>query len=310
MKKYINSIQILMLSILTASYVFCNENTFVLKSYSEVSDNKIYFKDIAELKNTHHKIANVEIGKSALPKNFRIISKQHIYTKLRQAGYGDVLLVGEDKIKVVTKHSLVSHEDIFNFVKEHIKSIYQDDININSVGKMQDIVLPYGNVSFKMNDVKENSAVVDILVDDKICKTVKVNLKIDRFAYGYFAKKNILKNELLKVDDFEKKKINVSHFPRDIVLDETFFKDAVARQAILFGQVLRKVHIGEKFSCRKGDIVQIIGKDGLLEITLEGKALQNGNIGDDIKVITSTKKEILAKVKGEKIVEVKLSGGE
>lgn len=292
---------VVLVIVLVAMISICHASTFTLKKEAIVKTDKIYFKDVA---NAHEgKVGGVEIGKSAVPSKHRNISRYYILSKLKQAGY-DILLEGEESILVLTDYSKITPEQLYSLINEYFENNH-GGVKVEHLSTLKEIIVPCGKISLQINKVHHRGMVwVDILVDEKIYKMLKVPIRIKENKIVFFPKRNITRGEEVRENDFEKKIISSSFLPQDVVSDVSYFENTVAKQNIPVSSPLRKGYLAERLPCRKNDIVVVVGNMGVLEVKAHGKALQDGRVGDIIKVLTTPKREILAKVMGEKMVEV------
>ncbi len=292
---------VLLVLVLAVMVNVCQASTFTLKKEAVVKTDKIYFKDVTNVYDG--KIGEVEIGKSAFPKKHRNISRYYILSKLKQAGY-NVLLEGEESVLVLTDYSKITPEQLYSLINEYFENNHKG-VEVEYIQPLKEVIVPCGKISLQINKVHHRSMVwVNILVDEKMYKTLRVPVRIKENKIVFFPKRSIARREELKENDFEKKVISSSFLPFDVVSDVSYFENTVAKQNIAPSTPLRKIHLAERLPCRKNDIVLIVGNVGVLEVKTQGKALQDGRVGDVIKVLTTSKREILAKVMGEKMVKV------
>jgi len=126
------------------------------------------------------------------------------------------------------------------------------------------------------------------------------------------ANHKILPNSKLKKEDFRIETVNLALSPAkeyrgSIVLDQSKLENTETRQTILEGQFVLNQSIQRSPDVRKGELVKLQMNSGDLSLTTAATVLENGSIGDQVRVMTSrTKREVVGKIKLDHSIEVSL----
>lgn len=118
-------------------------------------------------------------------------------------------------------------------------------------------------------------------------------------------KQNLPNGALLEESNLVQEMRELSRLPQDVVSEISEAIGKETRMSIKAGTVLRRAHITEPLVIRRNQEVEIIARGRNFEVKAKGIALQNGRLGEFIRVKNiSSQKIIQAKVSGEGKVEV------
>ncbi|MCX8041284.1 MAG: flagellar basal body P-ring formation chaperone FlgA [Thermodesulfobacteriaceae bacterium] len=118
-------------------------------------------------------------------------------------------------------------------------------------------------------------------------------------------KRPINAKNLLRPEDLALEERPLSRLPQDVVLDVNSVIGKQLKTSLKAGNVLRGCLIEAPMVVKKNSLVNIVAKNGKIIVKAQGKALQNGRVGEIIKIQNlSSKKVLLGKVVSSEEVEV------
>ncbi len=118
------------------------------------------------------------------------------------------------------------------------------------------------------------------------------------------ATKPIATRQMLGIGDFAKDWVELREFSPDMMSDAPNARLA-AKQNIKSGEVLRLRQFTPLPLIKKGERVNAVLSDGTLSIIVEVTALENGNLGETIKVKNNDKKVFSAQIVSKKQVMIR-----
>lgn len=173
------------------------------------------------------------------------------------------------------------------------------------------IKVPNGKISFDARPPANGRYLgrvtipVTILVNKNPVHRVQVSGEVEVYTDVLCAKRGLKKGDLIKAEDLVVTRRPLSRLHGEPI---TEIADAVGmelKRGLRSGQIIRKRDLKRPFLVRRGQLVTVIARSPHVLITLPGRAQDSGAKGEVIRVKNlSTKKVLLAEVKGPKTVEV------
>ena len=131
------------------------------------------------------------------------------------------------------------------------------------------------------------------------------------FRYEVSAKMPVLRaakplatRQMLGIDDFAKDWVELGEFSPDMMSEAPNARLAT-KQNIKSGEVLRLRQFTPLPLIKKGERINAVLNDGALSIIVEVMALENGNLGETIKVKNNDKKVFSAQIVSKKQVMIR-----
>jgi len=144
-----------------------------------------------------------------------------------------------------------------------------------------------------------------IKVNGMVVNNVKLSGWSDVFESVVCASKNLKKGEIIGKDGVHLIRKNISHLPPDVLKEVGKVVGKTVTHNIRENTCLKEWMLERPPMVDKGDLVTIIAESGNLKVTVLGKVLERGCVGELVKVQNiMSKKEIHAKVVNNSIVRV------
>ena len=119
------------------------------------------------------------------------------------------------------------------------------------------------------------------------------------------AKEFIRRGAALDRSMFEEQSIDTLRVKQDILPRDVEIDHYESAHAISVGRPLLWTSVIEKPHIRKGQVVELVAKEGMMRITTKGQALQNGLVGEFISIRNlKSRKDIQAQILDENTVQV------
>ncbi|WP_281951176.1 flagellar basal body P-ring formation chaperone FlgA [Nitrosophilus kaiyonis] len=263
-----------------------------LKPFVEVINKNILIKDIADIKSDKNEktlknfISTLKI--TTLKDNIAKIKKEQILKTL-QNNYIDVSkinIIGENCIvKLKTKKLEIS--EIENDIKKFIQQKFGDRIAIKSISiGNKSFTIPFSKTEKKIEIKSSTNSHIYINYfiynDGKLFKKIPITLKIEKFIMAPFAKRDIPKGKKISINDIYFKKIKI--YSKSDILGKDEIIGNIAKRNIKKDSIIKRYFIEPNYLVIKRKSVKIIYKNGPIKIELLGLALENGILGQIIRV--------------------------
>jgi flagella basal body P-ring formation protein FlgA len=202
---------------------------------------------------------------------------------------------------------LISSPDILN---EKINEILAKKLSGYSSYKFEILQAPTGFKHFELQEnllkINGNTAYLPAAFMDKNNRTSNSYLTIGLKLYQpvFISNKKIEKNMEISLTDFTVEEVEVGMVKGTPVLASNELKEFKSKIQINPGSILLREYINQVPAIKAGDKIIAVVVNGHIKITIEAFARQDGLVGDDIRIITSDKKQFKAKVIDSKNVTI------
>lgn len=199
-----------------------------------------------------------------------------------------------------------------NLMQSLIDQGIYGDFNVNIPSQYSQITLPA--------DQPAEMEVVDMTVDNsnKSFKAVvaapsaanpiqrfEISGTIQPMVSVPVVKENIQTGRIINASDIEFVQIKESDFTSDTIADAQSLIGMTSRRLILAGHPVKESETIAPKIIARGDVVTLNLQQGVLSLSIQAKALENGAKGDLIRVVNTTSNQTLqAEVTGEKEVRI------
>ncbi len=137
----------------------------------------------------------------------------------------------------------------------------------------------------------------------------RVGGRVHRLKTIPVVNKRMRRGKEIRQNDIEWINVRVSKIPQDIVMDEEDLIGMAAKRTITKNTPIRYAYIRKPILIKRGSLVTINLTTPVMRLTAQGKALQEGSIGDTVQVKNiQSKQKIEARVTGVNKVAVVLLG--
>jgi flagella basal body P-ring formation protein FlgA len=145
-----------------------------------------------------------------------------------------------------------------------------------------------------------------VIADSETVAEDTVVLRASLWSDAWFAREPLASGAALDTSLIDARRIDYFRM-RNAIPVGTPDTDFVLSRSVQAGAMLTWSDVGHRPLVKKGDVVEVSAREGLLRVTLKGLALQNGALGDTVTVRNpESLKVIPALVVGENRVEVRL----
>ena len=265
------------------------------------------------------KVGEVTVCQSPMPGMSRRVLRQQIQTAIRRAGVDDssFTLVCPGEIRVKRLATTVTGEELFEVVRRLVaeEEGWPGEAIAEPVRVPDALSLPLGKLELraKSGPVKlhkgRNSVSVEVLVDDQVCRTIPVQVNIRVLARVVVAERAIRRNEPLDTSSVSVETRDITTLPNDILIGDPA-PEWIASTTIPAGSVLKRSWVTTPPAIRSGDPVLVQVDAGAVIITDKGRAMQDGRIGDRIKVkLGKDSRQVRGLVDSEGLIKITIGRG-
>ncbi len=279
-----------------------------IRTNAEVAGASILVGDIADITGVpdieQNRIASLSIGVSPPPNTDFKFNAAQIKGRLFNAGISsdNFSLVIPDRIVVHRKATIVTGKQLVDagieFLKKNIP-IQAGSITVEAKSYPLDIVLPYGEVKleFEMENRPRKYGVQNFLgkvfLNGDLKRTMTLTSYLRVIADVAAAAKDFDAKHVLVEDDIKLEKVDIANLKPGAYNSA---KDIIGKQtirALRRGDIITRSAVADVPDINSGDEVSLLVRGDGFEISAKGKAMQNGYIGEPIRVIMDSSRKII-----------------
>lgn len=293
--------------------------TVVVRPASDVSAESVTLGEIASIDGVDDaqadRLKSVPVCPSPLPGKSRKLTDDQIMTALKRAGLFETTgLLCPPEIAVVRTSAVVGSADLLETVREYVLSTntWSGTVTVEPAIAPADQTVPTGALDLRVKAGRiavrkgRNSIPVEIVIGDKVYRTVQVSVNVRLIVSVPVASKAIARSEAISSANVIMKERDVTTLPDDI-LTAMPEADWTASLPISEGSILRKSWVSSPPAVLSGDPVLVVVSSGSVRVAEKGVAAQEGRVGDTIKVrLSGERREIRGTVSGPGLVEISI----
>lgn len=200
-------------------------------------------------------------------------------------------------------------------IKQRMDVDPDDDLSVTFDGNARPMHAPAGaDLSVKVERLElaaSGNFTAELIAESNGVKTERViyrGMAVQTIALPHVIR-DIPRNAIVSSSDVEIKKVARSRLPRDVVFDMAEIVGQAARRNLSAGSLIRSIDLEVPKLVRRGDIITITFKKPGLNLSVRGRALGDGALGEAISVVNDRSNRVLeAAVTGAATVTVSPAG--
>ncbi|MBU1626561.1 flagellar basal body P-ring formation chaperone FlgA [bacterium] len=274
----------------------------------ELNKKIIELADIADFDGDNSEILarmkGVELGLSPSPGEEKTLDRNYIVLRLKKEGFDP------KNFQISCNEKVVLHRSSKNLTKDQLEKIVKeklskylglrnDRIVIQDLKGMDDLRVPQGEITYKLEIRGKMSKYgrlvgnLDIIIDGELYKKLWIQARLSLNSKVGKLKRDIKKGEVISEEDIVFHDSAIEDMSRDYITDKDEISGLVASRNCRKGTILYRGLFTKPNVINRGDEVMIVVNISSLKITAAGVALENGGLGDMIKVRNETSKKTM-----------------
>lgn len=269
-------------------------------SSTEVKNSDVLLGEIADIRGAAEKqlkkIRSIKIRKAPMPGYTIKIQLSSIKSRLRFAGLTpeELNIKAPRNISVTTKSVKVSGKELAKTAQNYLMQRFAQtswEIETKVRHNPPNLTLRYGKLELKpriSRKVKPSSSVpveIEVYVDGERAKTVGVNVELSAKAKVVIAKDNISAFNAIEKTQVKLAKKKIKGSVSDILTSLDSISGMRSKRSIRAGTILTTGMLEPIPVISRGDLIPIFVEFGSVIVKAQGKALEDGRIGESIKVV-------------------------
>jgi flagellar basal body P-ring formation protein FlgA len=225
----------------------------------------------------------------------RLLSRKEVADLIRntEAGKGEVLFAGADFTRISPAMRALSLVEIVPVLKSYLSTVTswrEEEIDIRSIDNLKSIQVPDGDVQLRVvsrgapSNFRSALLQVEPLVEESPHRTFWIKADIGVRAQVVKVAKPVAFRGILKPDDLCEMVADIGDPTAEYVRATADAAGKVTTRALRPGEFLTRRSLEDADIIRSGTAVRLLVETGSLRMSVIARALQNGKLGDRIKV--------------------------
>ncbi|MCD6505976.1 flagellar basal body P-ring formation protein FlgA [Candidatus Poribacteria bacterium] len=291
-----------------------------LMNEAEVKGGEITLGEIAHIeadtKAEAERLKAVTLISAPRPGESYRISRAHVETMLEREGI-DLRSVKIEGGSVLVKRSYqrVKAERLMKALEEFLKRETGSPARVSIIPTtpVRDLLVPEGKVSIFVRSISDDPLWgwfrIKVMVDGKTAEETSIFARVRVERDVVVAVKPIRAGQRISADMVKVERMMIGLEGKDAFEKVRDVLGKIPSRSIGKGEFIKRSDLRLPVIVRRGDVVMIVARYGMIRITARGKAVENGKLGDVIEVENlSSKRHIRAEVISPGVVMVRLGG--
>lgn len=221
---------------------------------------------------------------------------------------GRVVLRGEPVISIQRKDRRIDLAELENPILAHLQVTAPWkglDLTVKVLSIPENTRVPEGPTTYRITQIDQKTAKgyslahVVVLVDDLETKEIPVGIEIQTLTSVWVLRKNLNPGQLLTKDDLRSEQQVVDATSQFVSSSENLDGYEVTR-SMAAGSLLRRNAVSKPLCVKRGEWVSINAFGAGLQVTLRGKAMANGRLGERVMCVNErSQRQVLVELIGE-----------
>lgn len=270
--------------------------TVRLREQVSAKSASLMLADIADLSGDDEgltaRLARIPLGSVA---DVRLLSRSEVLSRIRSIipKPDAVLLTGAEITRVSVATRTPEAAEIAVILKAHLAAISpwgEEEIEIRAIDNLPGIIIPQGDVQLRVAgrgmpaNLKSALMSVEATLEGKVLRAYWVKADVRVRARVVQVAKPVPYGVALRAEDLREAVCDIEDARADYVRNSGEAVGMTAKRALGPGDLLNRNWLNENRLVRNGETVRCLEQSGGIRITTLARALQNGKLGDRIRV--------------------------
>ena len=307
---------------LLMSYAFAEGVTITIPTEVRVNGPFMTLGEVADIKGDDservNRLRQLKIGSAPSLGSHLVLTKELLGMRLVATG-SDLNHVSwniPETITVTTNFQTINGQTVIDkgimAIKEQIgSSVNSADLSILPIANVQDIVAPIGDLILTSSlpyGIRYNAPTnvkMAINVNGQVLPIMNVKFDVKLYRQVAIAASQVHQGEILTHENIRYERMDTGRLGQGYFTDLTKIMGLETRRPLTPGMVVTTLMLNKPMLIKRGALVNVIARIGGMEVSVAGKAMQDGYEGQLIRVQNVNSNRFLsAKVLDEGTVQV------
>lgn len=291
---------------LTGQNAFAQGVTVVIPAEATVGGQYFTLGDIATIDGDDLALSDslrkIKLGHAPTPGKNYVMTREIILARLQTASAFSAAGISwsiPEQLTITALSQALSGKFIVEQAEQYLKAMVTGDATIIAIGQPQDVVVPPGEVTYKVMlpyGIRYNaptSVSVSVLVGGQPSTQAIVRFDIKKYQQVAVAGKSLSAGEVITADSITFERRDVGRLPPGYFTELAKIQGLIVKRPLSPGIVLSESMLKKAILITRGKPVSICAQIGSIQVMVAGVALQSGSEGQFIQVQNTTSQKVL-----------------
>lgn len=291
-----------------------------LKPEAQAHGTEVVLSEVAAVRGDDAELvaraSALSIGYTPSPGFSRRLDRWALQRELAQALPSvDVAFAGAEACRILPATRTVTSTELVAAARARLVEAFSaGDVTCEEQPGTGDAVVPAGHEGYELRARLDPGAPssglvsvpVEVLVDGELYRTIYTSWKVEAWREAPVLVRDVGAGERMTIADFQRRRVRIGVATEQAFLTEAAADGAIAVRGLPAGSVVRQLDVRRPLLVRRGDTVQLQVKKGNIRATSTAVAADDGYLGDKIRVVTPSQRELRAVILGRELVGLEL----
>lgn len=245
----------------------------------------------------------IRLGYSPLPGQSTILTRELLGLRLSACkhDFSGITWQVPLQFRIISLSQLVDKQTIIDQAEQYLKRrLANSDVTITLADLAHDVYVPAGDLTFTVElpyGIKLNApsyVYIGIVVAEQPYATAKLKFNIKKYEQVVVANRLISSGSLVTADSVTFERQDVGRMPPGYITDLNKILGLVAKRQIAPGATMTDSMVEKPVLIKRGQNVRIVAIIGGIEVIAPGVVMQNGSMGQLVRVQNVSSKKIIS----------------
>ncbi len=285
--------------VISSSALGSGNISVVLKAEAQVRASEILLSDVSDFRGPDQarlaELARVSLGPAPQAGLTRTLSADQVREQIRKviSGDSDIVLSGAPMVQVRLRCRPVAAQEVAPLVKAHVLRSTpwrEEEIEIRSIGHLEGLEVPFGEVSFRisadapLSHSRTQLLPLEVLLEGRAVQSAWITADIVIKADLVQALRKLSYGKALSAEDAAERPTEIVDVLGSYIRKYEDVAGLVLRRTLSPGDPLTREALTNPVVIRSGDTVNLRVRRGGISLAILARAEQSGKLGQTIRV--------------------------
>lgn len=251
-------------------------------------------------------LREIELGSAPLPGSRMVLTREMLAARLRAAGVDSTGANWQipPQINITAQAQTVSSQQLQDtaqqYLEKQLDTLTGTDAEISIMTQPADLLVPPGNlvlageIPYGIRAGAPTLVAVTVLVDGRLYTKKVVRFEVKQYRQILVAARQLTVGEALALENVKYERVDTSRLTQGYFTDFDKLLGMSVKRPIPQGTPINSAMLVKPIVIKRGSAITIMVQSAGIEVSVAGQALQDGTVGQIIKVQNQLSQKIVS----------------